>query len=66
MDIRTMLGYGPFHIKGKVHPITCHEGTEGEYRYSCALSLTSVLDGGGWLTSDPGHFTPGNGLVTTV
>ena len=33
--------------KGKVHPITCHEGPEGEQRYSSTLSLTSALDGGG-------------------
>jgi len=26
-------------VKGKVHPVICHEGTEGEYRYSSALSL---------------------------
>jgi hypothetical protein len=36
-------------IKDEVHPITCHEGTEGEQRYSSTPSLTSVLDGGGWL-----------------
>jgi hypothetical protein len=33
--------------KGNVHPITYREGTEGECRYSCTLSLTSVLDGVG-------------------
>jgi len=47
----TKLGYGPFHIKCKVHPTTCHEATEGEYRYSCTLSLTSVLDEGGWVVN---------------
>jgi hypothetical protein len=26
---------------------TCHEGTEGEWRYSSTLSLTSALDGMG-------------------
>jgi hypothetical protein len=26
---------------------------------SCTLSLTSALDGCGWLTSRPGRFTPG-------
>ena len=31
--------------KGKVRPITGHEGPEGEYRYSSTLSLTSTLDG---------------------
>jgi hypothetical protein len=63
-----VLGYDPSHIKGKVHPITCHEGTEGECtcRYGCTLSLTSVLDGGGLLTLGPGRFTPGNGQVITV
>jgi hypothetical protein len=23
--------------KGKVHPVTCHDGTEGEWRYSSTL-----------------------------
>jgi len=61
-----MLGYGPFHITGKVHLIACHEVTEGEYKYSCTRSLTSVLDGSGSLTPGPGYFTPGNGPVTIV
>jgi hypothetical protein len=30
------------------------------------LFLTSALDGDGWLTSRPGHFTPGNDLVPIV
>jgi len=30
--------------KGNVHPRTGHEGPEGEYSYSCTLSLTSTLD----------------------
>jgi len=30
--------------KGKGHPITCHEGPEGEQRYSSTLSLNSALD----------------------
>jgi hypothetical protein len=34
-------------VKVKVHPITCHEGPEGERRYSSTLSLTSALDGAG-------------------
>ena len=33
--------------RGKVHPITCREDTEGEYRYSSTLSLTSAVDGVG-------------------
>jgi hypothetical protein len=31
----------------KFHPITCHEGPYGEYRYSSTLSLTSALFVGG-------------------
>jgi hypothetical protein len=31
--------------KGKGHPITGHEGPEGEQKYSSTLSLTSALDG---------------------
>ena len=34
-------------VQGNVHPITGHEGPEGENKYSSTLSLTSVLDGGG-------------------
>jgi hypothetical protein len=33
--------------KGTVHPVTCHEDPEGEWRYSCTLSLTSTLEGVG-------------------
>ena len=34
-------------VKGKykLHPITCHEGTEGEQRCSYTLSLISAVDG---------------------
>jgi hypothetical protein len=53
-------------IKGKCHPITGYEGTEGEERYSSTLSLTSALDGGGWSTPRPGRFIPGNDLVPIV
>jgi len=44
--------------KGKVHPITGHEGPKGKRRYSSNLSLTSVLDSDGWLMSCPGYFAP--------
>ena len=40
-------------------PRTGHEGPEGQYRYSSTLSLTSVLDGGGWSTPRPGRLTTG-------
>jgi len=35
------------NVKFKVHPVTGHEGREGEYMYSSTLSLTSALDGVG-------------------
>jgi len=44
--------------KDKVQPTTVYEGPEGEQRYRCTLNLTSALDGGGWPTPCPGHFTP--------
>jgi len=31
-------------LNGKLHPITAHEGPEGEKKYSSTPSLTSVLD----------------------
>jgi hypothetical protein len=48
-------------LKGKVRPVTGHEGPKGEQRYSSTLSLTSALDGNGWLTSRLGHFTSREG-----
>ena len=55
--------------KGKIHPITGHEGPEGEQICSFTLSLTSVLGRDGWLAprsaasprrKKPGtHFTGG-------
>jgi hypothetical protein len=47
-------------IKGKDHPITCHEDREGENRYSCTLSLTSALEGGWWSRSQTSRFTTGS------
>jgi hypothetical protein len=52
--------------KATVHPVTGHEGPEEEQMYSSALSLTSLLDGGGWSTPRPGRFTPGEDPVPTV
>jgi len=34
----------PSKGKGKVHPRTGHEGSEGEQRYSSTVSLTSELN----------------------
>ena len=44
--------------KGKIHPRTCHEGPEGEQKYSSTFSLTSALVGVKWSTPRPGRFTP--------
>ena len=38
---------------GKVHPKTCYEGTERDWRYSSTLSLTSALDGGWVVNATP-------------
>jgi hypothetical protein len=46
-------------IKGKVHPRTGYEGPEGEYRYSCTLSLTSALDGVDGQRHAPAALPPG-------
>jgi hypothetical protein len=43
--------------KDKVRPRTGHEGPEGQYMYSCIVSLTAALNGGGWSASCPGRFT---------
>ena len=45
--------------KEEVHPRTGDGGLEGKYSYSSTLSVTSALEGGGWLTPRPGRFTPG-------
>jgi len=52
-------GKGKGNGKGKGHSTTGHEGPEGEQKYSSTISLTSVLDGGGWSAPRPGRFTPG-------
>ena len=39
--------------------VTCHEGTEGEFSYSCTLSLTWALEAGGWVVNiTPRSFYP--------
>jgi hypothetical protein len=43
--------------KGKVCPVTCYEGTEGQLRYRSARS--AALDKGGWSTRDPSRSTSG-------
>ena len=49
--------------KGKVHPITCCEGPEGEYRYSC---LTTALDGVGGQHHTPAVLRRGRDPVPIV
>jgi hypothetical protein len=44
-------------VKGEVYPINCHEGSEGEQRYSSTFSLTVTVNGGGWSVACPGHFS---------
>ena len=44
--------------KGKVRPTAGYEGPEGQYTITSTFSLTSALDGGGWLTPRPGRFIP--------
>jgi len=48
--------------KSEVHPRTCYEDPEAEYIYSCTLSLTSDLDGGGWSTPSTTTLLPGRNL----
>ena len=41
---KIILGYDiSVEAKGKVHPVTCHEDTQGARRYSSILSLASTL-----------------------
>ena len=44
-------------VKGKVRTRTGHASTQVEYMYSSTISSTMVMDGGGWLTPRPSHFT---------
>ena len=44
-------------VKDKIDPRTSHEGQRG-VEYSSTLSLTLMLDGGGWSVPCSGHFTP--------
>jgi len=45
--------------KDKVHPLTGHEGPEGEYRYNSTLSLTLALGGVGGQHHAPAVLPPG-------
>ena len=45
-------------VNGKVHKVIRHEGTDVEQRDISTLSLTSMLDWGGWSTPCPDRWTP--------
>jgi len=45
--------------KGTVHTRTGHEGPDGQERYSCTVSLTSALEGGGGQRHAPAALRPG-------
>jgi hypothetical protein len=47
--------------KGKARPRTGYEDPQGEQGYNSTVSLTSALDGSGWLTPCRGRSTPGKG-----
>jgi len=49
-----------------IHDVTFHEGIEWEQWYSYMLSLTSTLDGAGWLTPRHGSFSPGNDPIPSA
>jgi hypothetical protein len=49
-----------------VHLRIGQEDPEGEQKYRSTLSLTSALDGMGWSTPRPGHFTPEKDPVPLV
>jgi hypothetical protein len=67
--MRKSYGFDKGKVKGKakVHPRTGHEGPEWE-KYSSTLSLTSALDGVGWVVSVTPRplFTPGKDPVPIV
>jgi hypothetical protein len=46
------------NVFANLHPVTDHEGPEGEKRYRCILSLALVLDECMLSLLRPGRFTP--------
>jgi hypothetical protein len=52
--------------KGKVQPITGHEGPNREKRFSCTLPLTSRLNQSVWSMPHPANFNPERDPATTV
>jgi hypothetical protein len=65
--LKSQLAYSNICIyTGTFHPITGHEGPEGEQIYSCTLPSTLALNVGGWSMPRPGRFTPGKDSVLVV
>jgi hypothetical protein len=60
----------PNHVEGKIKKVkfTLEQATKAQRgsRGVALLSLTSALDGGGWSTPCPGHFTPWKDSVPIV
>jgi hypothetical protein len=50
--VRACANYWRVNVKGEVHTITYNEGTRGGVKNSRTLSMTSTLDGGGYLKWD--------------
>jgi hypothetical protein len=57
--ITTIITAHVVKCKGKVHPRTGHEGSEGEQMYSCTLPSTSALDGVDGQRHAPAALPPG-------
>jgi hypothetical protein len=52
--------------KGKVYPITGHQGPRGGVEVKLFSFSTSALEEGGWSEPCPGHFNPGKDPVPIV
>ena len=59
MDVDSVNQAITFGSLGKVYAVTGHKGPDGEHRCSAILSLTSVLEIGGWSMANPGCLIPG-------
>jgi hypothetical protein len=64
--IFTFILFSTNLCSSKFHRMLCHTGTDRVQNYSSTLSLTSALDGGGWLLTRRGRFTPGNETVSII
>ena len=53
-------------VQSKIHPIACHNGTEGGLEENLYTFFNLGATWGGWSTPRLGRFTHGNGLVHTI